>query len=124
MKTYWRNIMAAIHDRYFWIWALPCLTLTVVGLLAMYWMFGFDRNYRLNHFYGTCRNLNDKESLIMLLSLFIATGGNLLALGEILLFADKKRRHIKIDYLGPIVIICVAILSTATVMILARKWCL
>ena len=51
-------------------------------------------------------------------------GFNLLALGEILLFADKKRRHIKIDYLGPVVIICVAILSTATVMILARKWCL
>jgi hypothetical protein len=124
MRTYWRNLKDALKDTYFWIWALPCLTLALIGVVAMYWMFGFDHNYRMSHFSGTCRNLSDRESLAMLLTLFLSIGGNLLALGEILMFADKKRKQLKIDYLSLSIVVSVAIIATLTVFVLTNEWCM
>jgi hypothetical protein len=123
MKAYWRNAKEALTDAYFWTWALPFLTLVIVGMVALYMTMGFNRSYQLSHFSGNCRSLTDPEALAMLLMLFISTAGNLLTLGEMFIYVDKKRQKIKVNYLSLSIVACIAVLSTVLTLVMANFWC-
>jgi hypothetical protein len=45
-----------------------------------------------------CRELSDKEAFAMLMTIFIAAVSCLTTIGELMIFADKRRRGLPIEH--------------------------
>ena len=117
-------VIDAVCDKYFMTWFIPLMTIAVIVAALLFEMVSYDRIFKLAHIYAAhCRDLNDKEAFAMLMVIFIAAVSCLTTIGELMIFADKRRRGLRIEYLSMIISVCGAIISLSLLLVLTQQWC-
>lgn len=123
-SNWYRSLRDALRDKYFLTWFIPLMTLAVLIALGLYHWLGFDHIFKINHGNAIwCRDLSDKEALVMLMMSFITLLTGLVAVGELIIFADNRRQSRPVSFLRCIAMSCLAIISLAACMILAESFC-
>ena len=117
-------VIDAVRDPYFLTWFIPLMTIALIAAGLLFELISYDRIFKLAHLYSThCRELNDKEAFAMLMMIFIAGISCLTTIGELMIFADRRRRGLRISYTGLTISASAAALSLALTLILSQQWC-
>ena len=124
LKDWIKLLTITFTDKHFLTWFIPLMTVAIVVVTVLFEMMGFDHTFQIAHLYTqNCRNLSDKEALVMLLVMFVAILTAVMTVGEMIIFADNRRRGYPIQYFGFVCTICTAIISWAVTFTLAKEWC-
>jgi hypothetical protein len=86
-------------------------------------LISYDRIFKLAHLYSShCRELNDKEAFAMLMMIFIAGVSCLTTIGELMIFADRRRRGLRRTY-SLTISASAAVISLVLILVLSQQWC-
>jgi hypothetical protein len=93
IKRHINTVIDAVRDPYFLTWFIPLMTIALIVAGLLFELISYDRIFKLAHLYSShCRELSDKEAFAMLMMIFIACISCLTTIGELMIFADKRRR--------------------------------
>jgi hypothetical protein len=59
----------------------------------------------------------------MLMTIFIAAVSCLTTIGELMIFADKRRRGLPIEHISLIISASAAVISLVLILVLSQQWC-
>ena len=123
-KSWITSIVRSVRDKYFLTWFIPLLTIALVLTAILMGMLGYDNTFQIAHLYSeNCRKLSDLEALCMLLAIFVSGLSCILAIGELIIFADNRRHGRVISYLSFITTVCAAVISLTLTFLLSHAWC-
>ncbi|MFZ6686818.1 hypothetical protein ACO0K0_03595 [Undibacterium sp. SXout11W] len=124
LKSWIKIIVVAFTDKYFLTWFIPLITIAVIIVSVLFEMLGFDHTFQISHLYSqSCRNLNDKEALAMLIVMFVALLSAVMTVGELIIFADNRRQGYPINYFSFIGTSCTTILALTATFVMTAVWC-
>ncbi|MFZ6693035.1 hypothetical protein [Undibacterium sp. SXout20W] len=124
LKDWIKILTVTFTDKHFLTWFIPLITIAIVVISVLFEMMGFDQTIQIAHFYSnSCRNLTDKEALVLLLVMFVAMLTAVMTVGELIIFADNRRQGHPIQYFSFILTTCTAILALTLTFVLTKEWC-
>ena len=117
-------VIDAVCDKYFLTWFIPLMVIALFVAGLLFELVSYDRIFKLAHLYSThCRELSDKEAFAMLMTIFIAAVSCLTTVGELMIFADKRRRGLPIEHTSLIISASAAVISLVLILVLSQQWC-
>ncbi|MBC3935705.1 hypothetical protein [Undibacterium rugosum] len=124
MLEWMHTLYDAIRDKYFLTWFIPMLSISALIVVVLFDLMGYDHSFKLAHLYTqNCRSLNDKEALAMLLTAFVTGVSCILLAGELIIFAEGRKRGVPTNYTSFISTSCVALISLTLIFIFSREFC-
>ncbi|MDY7537817.1 hypothetical protein RGU72_06055 [Undibacterium sp. 5I1] len=119
-----KAINDAVRDKYFLTWFIPLVVVTITITAGLFELFGFDKTFKIANLSIThCCNLTDTEALSMILCIFISTFSCILVIGELINFAENRRKNRPIHLREFIFSIFLSTVSVLITYILAHRWC-
>jgi len=123
VRIWIRNIVDAFTDKYFLVWFIPLITISGILLALLFRLLNYDYIFKAVHLAAKCRNLSDKETLVMLLLIFSSALSCLLTIGEFIILADQHREHRHASVLNCILMSCLSVAGLVSMMLLSESWC-
>lgn len=124
MQEWMHTLYDAIRDKYFLTWFIPMLSISALIAAILFDLMGYDHSFKIAHLYTqNCRSLNDNEALSMLLTAFVTGVSCILLAGELLIFAESRKRGLTTNYTSFVTTGCVALISLTLIFIFSREFC-
>ena len=121
----WKRIIReAFTDKFFLLWFLPLLLMSLLLIAILFNLLSYDHVFKGAHLASeSCRNLNDKEAFIMLMNMLITVLSGLVAIGELMRFAENKKNGLPVQFGAFLTSAGIAIFSLLSLLVLSRYFC-
>jgi hypothetical protein len=121
----WKRIIReAFTDKFFLLWFIPLAVMSLLMIAILMDLLSYDHVFKGAHLASeACRNLSDKEAFVMLMNMLITALSGLVSIGELIRFAENKKRGIPVQYGSFITSTSIAAISLISLLIFSRYFC-